>query len=66
MFGVLISAVIALVVAICAFVFATFIGATFFSSEAGYGFGLLFAPLGALVAGATAFIVALRKLNFPK
>ncbi len=66
MFGVIISAVIALVVAICTFVLATFVGATLFRGEAGYGFALICAPLGAVVGGASAFVIAIRKLNFPR
>jgi hypothetical protein len=61
--AVLVSAVAALIAASCAFALITFIGARFFSGEAGYGVGLAFGPLGALLAGAMAFVVAFRKIR---
>jgi len=50
--AVLISAVAALFTATCAFALMAVAGAAFFSGEGGYGFGLIFCPIGALVAGA--------------
>jgi len=61
--AVLIAAVAALLAAICAFALIAFIGAAFFSGEGGYGFGLIFSPIGALLAGAITFVMVFRRVR---
>ena len=61
--AVLISAVAALFTATCAFALMAVAGAAFFSGEGGYGFGLIFCPIGALVAGALTFYLVFRSVR---
>ena len=63
MSAVLISAVAAIFAAICAFAVIAFVGAAFFPGEGGYGFGLILCPIGALLAGATTFVVVFRRVR---
>lgn len=53
----------ALFSALSAFVLIAFIGAKVFRSEAGYGFGLGFGPLAAVLTGAVMFVVIFRKIR---
>jgi hypothetical protein len=61
--AVLVSAVAALFAAICAFALIAFIGAAFFPGEGGYGFGLIFCPIGAFLAGVITFVVVFRRVR---
>lgn len=58
MAAVLISMMSGLIAAVCAFALIAFIGAAFIPSESGYGFGLVFCPLGALT-----FFIVFRKIR---